>query len=86
MHADNLTGEQTCEILQNPDTITVYPVYKHAQLALYNKENIQLTSIENDITHIVNGTQIEHYLLDKYRWSDKHIQLIDWSAIKDTLE
>ena len=81
MHADKLVGEQTCEILQNPDTMTVWTVYKHAQLALHNKENIQLTSIENDITHIANGPKMEHYLLDKYRWSDNYIQRIDLIAI-----
>ena len=51
------------------------------QMDLYSKDDIQFTSIKQDLTHIINGPLLETYLIKKYQWNKEKLGMIDWEAI-----
>ena len=65
--------------------ITKKPTLSAEAIAIYTKDDVQVTDLRKYIIQIKNGGELENYIKDKKGWNDEIMSTIDWEGIESMM-
>ena len=66
--------------------ITIKPVLSTEVIALYTKNEVQITNLRKYIVRTKNGKELEQFLKDKKGWDDEIFNDVEWEGIESMLK
>ena len=65
---------------------TIKPVLSTEVIALYTKNEVQITNLRKYIVRTKNGKELEQFLKDKKGWDDEIFNDVEWEGIESLLK